>query len=688
MATAGGDGEIDPLEIESLRQLTEGWPVALTIALRTRTHARDLRTAAFSTREMIYRYLAEQVYETLNDAEREFIEVAALLPEIDLELMTRLGYDRAAVVLEDLRERVAFIYETENGRYRLHDLFREFATYRLQLRGKQTASQRYARVAEALGQLGQSAQCLRLFVDAANAQAVAEVLKEQGVSLVGQGYADDVERALAAVESENVLSPGLQRALFGLIATSRGRYAEAERLLSRAISDLTDAGLRADLTLRLALIRVNRGEDVRELLENVLSDAGVDEQRRVEARAMLAGYFALRRQSREAHEAIAAVEASLPHIDDAATLARATQRLGFAYLELRDLSAASKYLKEAVELATSRGMWSLAARAHGLLAAIAIMGENAPSLSLWNAQQAAMAASRAGDYHDLQSSLLTMLSIETRRGNGDRAQQIERQLGELGSTDTSRAHYIASSQAHRHAWNKSFGDAHRLFGSILDRQAIEADRVMVHALYALTLALDGNVKNSVSAAERTLALIDHAADDAAYGAWLLECARLLVIAAEIVNGRLTVAGRLFKKPMKSQHEVARCMHGLVEELMRTAKTPSYVPDEFESKLEAVREFGWGGYARYFALVRERIESGNDESGDTEVTLTPSELRILRALASGMSPKDIAAEMGRSVYTVQTHVQNLIEKLGCHGRAEAIATARRRGLLVAGSNGST
>jgi DNA-binding NarL/FixJ family response regulator len=57
--------------------------------------------------------------------------------------------------------------------------------------------------------------------------------------------------------------------------------------------------------------------------------------------------------------------------------------------------------------------------------------------------------------------------------------------------------------------------------------------------------------------------------------------------------------------------------------------------------------------------------------------------VLRDLAAGLTPKQIAAEMGRSVFTVQTHIQNVIDKFGCHGRAEAIAAARRSGLLSEG-----
>ena len=42
--------------------MTEGWPTALSFALRTSTRSIDLRNIAASTREMVYRYLAEQVY--------------------------------------------------------------------------------------------------------------------------------------------------------------------------------------------------------------------------------------------------------------------------------------------------------------------------------------------------------------------------------------------------------------------------------------------------------------------------------------------------------------------------------------------------------------------------------------------------------------------------------------------------
>src|SRR6185312_10276608 len=66
-AAEDAQANIASQEVGALRDLTGGWPVALSIALRTRTHALDLRTATAGAREMLYRYLAEQVYAGLSD---------------------------------------------------------------------------------------------------------------------------------------------------------------------------------------------------------------------------------------------------------------------------------------------------------------------------------------------------------------------------------------------------------------------------------------------------------------------------------------------------------------------------------------------------------------------------------------------------------------------------------------------
>ena len=62
-------------------------------------------------------------------------------------------------------------------------------------------------------------------------------------------------------------------------------------------------------------------------------------------------------------------------------------------------------------------------------------------------------------------------------------------------------------------------------------------------------------------------------------------------------------------------------------------------------------------------------------------LTNREREILSLLADGLGNKQIAASLGISPNTVKTHLELLFDKLGVSTRAEAVATAVRRGLLM-------
>ena len=61
-------------------------------------------------------------------------------------------------------------------------------------------------------------------------------------------------------------------------------------------------------------------------------------------------------------------------------------------------------------------------------------------------------------------------------------------------------------------------------------------------------------------------------------------------------------------------------------------------------------------------------------------LTARELQVLRLLASGLAPNDIARLMVISPKTVGTHVEHLYMKLGVQTRAQAVAVAYRDDLL--------
>jgi two-component system, NarL family, nitrate/nitrite response regulator NarL len=58
-------------------------------------------------------------------------------------------------------------------------------------------------------------------------------------------------------------------------------------------------------------------------------------------------------------------------------------------------------------------------------------------------------------------------------------------------------------------------------------------------------------------------------------------------------------------------------------------------------------------------------------------LTPREIEVLTALASGLGNKAVARRLGISPHTVKFHIESLFRKLGAATRAEAVAKGLRR-----------
>ncbi len=139
---------------------------------------------------------------------------------------------------------------------------------------------------------------------------------------------------------------------------------------------------------------------------------------------------------------------------------------------------------------------------------------------------------------------------------------------------------------------------------------------------------------TVAAFERYPHVFEHARSQARLGAVLRstgEAAR----ARELVDAAGTVAARLGAEPL----------------------------------LAELRALGGGGSDR------------RDASRRPDEALTPREQEVLALVAEGRSNREIADRLYISAKTVSVHVSNILSKLAAGGRTEAVAVARRRGLLT-------
>jgi len=102
-------------------------------------------------------------------------------------------------------------------------------------------------------------------------------------------------------------------------------------------------------------------------------------------------------------------------------------------------------------------------------------------------------------------------------------------------------------------------------------------------------------------------------------------------------------------------------------------------------IQAVRSVSEG--KAYFSpavsrmLVEDYIRQLQDKDiEDSYDLLTPRERELLQLIAEGKSNKDIANMLNLSLYTVETHRSNILEKLNLHSVPELILYAVRKGVI--------
>jgi DNA-binding NarL/FixJ family response regulator len=78
--------------------------------------------------------------------------------------------------------------------------------------------------------------------------------------------------------------------------------------------------------------------------------------------------------------------------------------------------------------------------------------------------------------------------------------------------------------------------------------------------------------------------------------------------------------------------------------------------------------------------RRLSQQARDESGDKAGELTQREQEVLSLVAQGRSDKEISVQLSISLYTVKSHLRNILSKLQVNSRREAARLAKSKGLV--------
>jgi ATP/maltotriose-dependent transcriptional regulator MalT len=665
--------ELEPQEVEALRQLTEGWPVALTIAMRTRTHSRDLRTAAFGTREMVYRYLAEQVFAALTISQRAFALSTSVFSSFDGGIAQALGANPA--FLQEVRAKIAFLNEVSPGEYRYHDLFRDFLETELRRSGEREFIRALCDGASLLEQRDDYAGALVLYTKARANEHILRLVQHHGFSLFEQGASELLSSALTVLPENLRQNDATALGLQAMIDASRGHFEIAEQRFLRAIDRADDIALRLTLVHRYAIELVRNGKDCVSFLQPFAGDTSLTPDQRAPLLGTLAtGYVGGDR----IEEALATIEAALaalqPHSDDHAR-ARLFQQAAHVFQRAGVKDRAQTYAQLAVEYAVAHNLYELAARAYSVLYNLKYEEDDPPS-TLAILEKISECGRKGASSQIRLYSLLAIYDIQAEAGDQDALVELDAALRQDQSAlPSQRLTSLMPALALRAAWSRNFSYAYELLRDTASQQGSPeraALRNAETALYAMAADLQTEADAAIQDAEAAL-------KDSPSDSRRTIRARLLLALADMVRGRWSNAHRRLSEAERALKPGMIRLRALCD-AARTAyrvEMQQSQPQSFTEAAERLRQAHFGG----FAMLLEVLPLGSASPGGYG-GLTPAEREILQLLAKGASTKEVANKTGRSPHTVDTHIRSICRKLGCSGRREAVALATSQGWVIA------
>jgi DNA-binding NarL/FixJ family response regulator len=95
---------------------------------------------------------------------------------------------------------------------------------------------------------------------------------------------------------------------------------------------------------------------------------------------------------------------------------------------------------------------------------------------------------------------------------------------------------------------------------------------------------------------------------------------------------------------------------------------------------AIAEAAQGGMLLPAPVARKVLGHFNQTLAAEDFNLTPRELEVLLLMTEGFRHEQISEKLLRSPYTIGNHIRNIYRKLHVHSALEAVAKARKHGLI--------
>jgi ATP/maltotriose-dependent transcriptional regulator MalT len=645
---------------QTILERTGGWPVAARFALSTLERSPDVERATTAARRLLFDYVGTEMFDALSETRRACLFALAMAGTADEALLASIGRDDAEADVAWLRTGALPVVEAPEG-FTLHAAFAQFLLAQL---GSAQIEALALRVAAALRPRGRFAGAFEI-VRAYAPSAVLDELHESGFALLDAGCWGSVETAIRALPQSIRRDDPVVVCLRAQFEAQTGALSRAHDLYERAFHIAETAALRACVSRHRALHLLNQGDTGALAAIAPALDEGTEIER-TDALGIHAMALALAGSFDEARTAVLSALGTAKAIDDDYLLARTLQRASYVEYQGGGMTAATRYAGESAHLAQRIGAWFHFLCAHSILYATADARDD-HAAALWHAQQIGFAAQRTGDRRHRLYAISAQYAFEVERGRKDRALALEAEMPvhSSGFRDEMDLHVAL---AIRKSWDGSFADGYRQLAALDDRIVDPSERRLWNAVLAMLAAFDGDER---AATARLRACGKHTAAIARENAVGNAQAECFAAVAQILLGHPEAAVR--RLPHRAPTTQTRALAAFARELAELgASLGSSTAADALARLAAA---GQEGYAQAFAAA---LDVRPPEAASPQ--LTAAERRVLAQVALGTPAEAIAREHGRSIHTVRNQIKAAIRKLGASGSIEAVARAKRLGLI--------
>ncbi len=193
LSLAGSDEELD-----RINTYAEGWIGGLQLAAAAGAAGKTSGQILSASGGITAEYLTREVFESLSQAEKDFLIRTGFLSYFDTEICTRLFDDFTKIdfeqMIDTLIRKNLFIIciDEQNGVYRYHNILSEYLTQQFSGLTEQHKKELYTKTAEVFEQLGDYEEALKNYCTAEDYENVLRTAHAMGGKIEAWGYLDKV----------------------------------------------------------------------------------------------------------------------------------------------------------------------------------------------------------------------------------------------------------------------------------------------------------------------------------------------------------------------------------------------------------------------------------------------------------------------------------------------------------------